>query len=88
MKNLLLFTFSLLSFKLNAQNGGIAGQVSDELTSVPLEYASVSVNKTADSSLVTGVISDIRGKFNIKIQYAVNCYVQVRFVGDKTKTET
>jgi ferric enterobactin receptor len=88
MKNLLLFTFSLLSFILNAQNGGIAGQVSDELTSGPLEYASVSVYKTANSNLVTGVITDVRGKFNIKILYAVNCYVQVRFVGEKTKTET
>ena len=88
MKNLLLITFSLLSLILNAQNGGIAGQVNDELTSNPLEYASVSVYKTADSSLVTGVITDVTGKFNIKALDAGNYYVQVHFLGYKTKTET
>jgi len=71
-----------------AQNGGIAGQVNDELTSNPLEYASVSVYNTSDSSLVAGAITAIDGDFNVKELDAGNYFVRVHFLGYQTKTQS
>ena len=52
---------------LSAQDiGTITGQVSDLMTREVLEYASVAIYKTNDSSLVTGVITNQSGNFKIE----------------------
>ena len=86
MKNFLPLLFLLVTLFANAQTGGISGRVSDNSSGDPLEYASVSVFKTADSTLISGSITDFNGVFNIEELVAGNYYVQVHFLGYKTQT--
>ena len=44
----------------------IKGKVIDAETDGPLEYATVSLFNSQDSTLVTGVITDAKGAFEIK----------------------
>ncbi len=43
----------------------IAGRIVDSETGTPMEYVNVAVYKSTDSSLVTGTISNVEGKFKI-----------------------
>jgi len=60
--------FVLYSMKLIAQShngGGISGTVLIESTKKPLEFVNVVVLKELDSALVTGAVTDEKGKFQI-----------------------
>ena len=60
--------FILLSLKLVAQShsaGGISGTVLSESTKKPLEFVNVVVLKASDSTLVTGTVTDEKGRFQI-----------------------
>ena len=64
----LLSTHILLLLNLIAQNhniGSIAGTVSIESTKKPLEFVNVVVLNESDSTLVTGAVTDNKGKFEI-----------------------
>jgi outer membrane receptor protein involved in Fe transport len=65
--NLFVLSF-VLSFNLIAQNhnsGSITGTVLVESTKKPLEYVNVVVLNQSDSALVTGAITDNKGKYEI-----------------------
>ena len=70
--NFLRFSFLLIAMlmlfvPMQAQNAGkgvITGKIIDVTTNSPVEYATVSILSAADSSLVTGAISDC--KWNIQ----------------------
>jgi ferric enterobactin receptor len=74
----LFFLFMLLS-KLTAQSGTIQGNVIDKEYRQPIEFASVSVLKTGDSTIVSGVLTKENGAFNINGldvgQYILNTYI-------------
>lgn len=64
----LLLLFILCSTYLIAQNhikGSITGTVIIESTKKPLEFVNVVVMNQADSSLITGSVTDNKGKFEI-----------------------
>lgn len=74
------------SLQLEAQNtkkATIKGKIVDTQTSAPLGYATIRVHKTADSSLVSGAISDDKGQFLVEVPYG-KYYTVVEFIGYKS----
>ncbi len=51
--------------------GMIIGQIIDQETKTPLEFATISVLNKPDSAIVTGGISELDGKFAIEVAYGV-----------------
>ena len=90
MKRLLyLFSFfiasNFIASKAFAQSGSVEGMVTDSVASQPLNYASISLLNSADNKLISGVVTDEKGKFTIaKIKSGSYC-LQVRFIGYQTK---
>ena len=87
----LLALATLLTFPSQAQRpgqgergmagGSIAGTVLDDLEGIPIEYATVAVRAEADSSLVTGGVSDASGAFSISSLPPGSYIVEVSFIG-------
>jgi len=69
----------------NEGGGQVTGRVVDMLSDEPIEYATVAVFDAADSSLVTGTISDTEGRFETSRLDAGNYYVVVKFMGYEDK---
>ncbi|MBR5214912.1 MAG: TonB-dependent receptor [Bacteroidales bacterium] len=63
----------------------IKGKVIDVETDGPLEYATVSLFNSQDSTLVTGVITDMKGEFSLKTKPG-KYYVVIQFMGYEPKT--
>ena len=63
----------------------IKGKVIDIETDGPLEYATVSLFSSQDSTLVTGVITDMKGEFSLKTKPG-KYYVVIQFMGYEPKT--
>ena len=63
----------------------IKGKVIDIETDGPLEYATVSLFNSQDSTLVTGVITDTKGAFSIKAKPG-KYYAVIQFIGYEPKT--
>ena len=65
MKNL-AFLLLFLNTIIHAQNSGtIKGRAVDSTTQKPIEFASVALLAAADSSIVTGAITDSLGLFSL-----------------------
>lgn len=80
-----LFVLVLMSFQLNAQNrpsGKIMGDIVDEISAAPLEFATISILAQQDSSVITGGITDIDGHFEIEVPNG-DYFVKVDFIGYK-----
>ena len=67
------------------EGGEIKGKVIDTETDGPLEYATISLFHSQDSTLVTGVITDDKGHFSLKCKPG-KYYIIVQFMGYKDKT--
>ena len=63
----------------------IKGFIIYEETGEPLEYATVSLFNSQDSTFVTGIITDMKGAFSLKTKSG-KYYLLVQFVGCVTKT--
>ena len=80
------FTFFLwISFStvIFAQSGGtiISGTVTDKLTKLPIEFATVQLLKVTDSSIAKSTVSGKKGKFTIENIDAGNYMLQCTFIG-------
>jgi iron complex outermembrane receptor protein len=64
----------------------VKGIVLDSSTQTPLEFSSVAVYLSSDSSLVEGAISAPTGEFSISGISPGNYYLKISFIGYKTKT--
>ena len=100
MKKNLTFPFAWLLFLpafLFAQRGpspsipmadpppSIKGKVVDADTKAPLEFATVTLFNQADSSMVTGTITEQDGGFSFKVNPG-NYYLQIEFIGFQSFT--
>jgi outer membrane receptor protein involved in Fe transport len=67
----------------NTGGGVITGIVIDSSTNAPIEYANIVVLSIKDTSVITGTITDSRGKFTIqKIPFG-KYLLDIRFIGFK-----
>ncbi len=85
MKRHLYLLILLSPLQLLAQTSSLVGIISDRTTNQPLEFTSVSIYKSSDSSLVNGSITDKTGKFLIKGLQSGSFYLKVQFLGYDTK---
>lgn len=78
---LLIFTFT---FGFAQKDVKIEGTVIEEDTSIPLEYATVVVKTKADNKIISGGITDSKGKFKLEVP-AGTYIVSVEYISYKTK---
>ncbi|GEP96724.1 TonB-dependent receptor domain-containing protein [Chitinophaga cymbidii] len=67
-----------------AQKASITGTVTDKKNGQPLEYASVAVFKTTDSSLITGAVTNAKGGFSLERLHAGNYHLRILYIGYET----
>lgn len=91
MKTNILAITLILAFELTGlanntpkEKFSIKGKIVDITTKKPLEYATIKLLSTKDSSMITGTISDINGNFTLKHNQAGNYLLSVNFMGYKT----
>lgn len=87
--NFMLFTLFASSAAVEPSvKGVIKGQVKEKGNNVPVEYANVILYTKADSSLVTGTITDAEGKFILEKVPEGNYYVVFDFIGYKKEVKS
>jgi len=89
MRNLkLIFTGFFLAVMLiaSAQRGTVSGIVIDEFTGDRIPFATVSVLSQNTDELVTGAVSNDRGKFKVEKLEEGNYKLVVSFIGFESKT--
>lgn len=67
-------------------NGSISGTVTSSLDGSPIEFATITVFSQRDSSMVTGGITDLEGKFKLEPVQFGRYFVQISFIGFEKKT--
>ncbi|MDF9800345.1 iron complex outermembrane receptor protein [Catalinimonas alkaloidigena] len=81
----LSFFLTFLLHQLSAQQAIIHGSVVDQSSDAPLEYANVVLFSPADSSIVSGVVTQADGAFKLENLSEGLYYLQVQFVGYESK---
>ncbi len=87
MKNLILSLAMLLVVTVTFGQKTYKGKVVDSKKQ-PITYADVIAFKTSDKKLITGVITDDNGNFELKITEEKPLYLEVRFIGFETQKIT
>ena len=85
---LLFFFGSLLPLAADPgddASGLVKGQIVDEATGEPLEYATISVHALPDSNLVTGGVTDQNGIFSIELKRG-RYYLSIAFISYESTT--
>jgi iron complex outermembrane receptor protein len=77
MKYFLCIGLIFLRINSFAQNTSIEGEVIGNFAKEPMEYASISLLNANNNSLITGVLSDSKGKFKIEKIKAGNYFLKV-----------
>ena len=81
MKKIFFLLFVFVSTDLFAQNASLEGFTFDKSVNAPLESASVSLFKLSDSSLVSGQVADLKGRFKFSNLPAGIYFIRAQFVG-------
>lgn len=63
------------------KEGTITGMVKDAKQAYPIEYANIVLYNVKDSSITTGTITDINGKFTLKEVPFGKYYLEANFIG-------
>ncbi|WP_040756651.1 TonB-dependent receptor domain-containing protein [Winogradskyella psychrotolerans] len=72
------------SFSFAQKDLKIEGTIIEEDTNIPLEYATVVVKTKTDNKIITGGITDTKGRFNIEVP--IGTYIiSVEYISYKTK---
>ncbi len=77
---ILLFTLTIFRAYANSPQSLLAGTVKDSTTGQPLEFAQAALMK-ADSSLVTGSITDASGNFQLASSETGKLFIRLSYVG-------
>lgn len=87
MKRFLIIYFVLFSCIINAQDlnntSEITGKVVNSKDDTPISYATISILSFADSSFVTGCMSDDNGSFSISNIDFGNYFIKINYMGFK-----
>ena len=65
----------------NQGYGIVSGSVHDKMTNQHIEYSNVLLFKAMDSSMVTGTITDTKGKFILRNIQPGKYYLKIQFIG-------
>ncbi|MEO7119469.1 MAG: TonB-dependent receptor [Ginsengibacter sp.] len=85
MKWLLCLASFFIILRTSAQSGSIEGEIIDSISKQLLDYASISLLNSADNKLISGVVTNVKGKFKIG-KIPVGSYrLTIRFIGYETK---
>jgi polyhydroxyalkanoate synthesis regulator phasin len=84
---IILFAFTLQSFAGEETAGKLTGKVIDKQSKQPISYATISIVNVLDSSVVTGVISNENGGFQIDDLPMGEYKVSVSFIGYKASSK-
>ncbi|WP_299117087.1 TonB-dependent receptor [uncultured Winogradskyella sp.] len=83
-----LFTLLFICFSISIASAQkqvkIEGTVVEDGTNIPLEYATITFKTTTDNSIVTGGITDSKGKFSVHVA-AGTYHIYVEYISYKTK---
>ncbi|SFE52811.1 Outer membrane receptor proteins, mostly Fe transport [Chitinophaga sp. CF118] len=83
-----LHTYAQEPVQKPGENGALYGKLVDAQTNAPVEYASVAILRSADSSVLTGMLSKTNGDFSFP-EIAFGKYlVKVNFIGYETVYKT
>ena len=84
MKTTLLILFTLIAYHTQAQT--IRGQVTDSLTREPLPGATVTLHRSAETSILDYAITDDEGRFSFKRSEVKALNISITYLGYKKKT--
>ncbi|WP_178985065.1 outer membrane beta-barrel family protein [Winogradskyella helgolandensis] len=79
---LLIFSFT---FSFAQKDFKIEGTVIEKDTNIPLEYATVVIKTKADNKIITGGITDTKGKFKVEVPEG-SYIISVEYISYKTKS--
>ncbi|TCO09385.1 outer membrane beta-barrel family protein [Natronoflexus pectinivorans] len=82
-KKQILTLITLLFFTqltINSQNT-ITGYIRDASTGAPVEFAQAAIMQPADSSLITGALTDSRGRFEINTSHSGESILRLSYIG-------
>ena len=79
----LLFVF-IFTFAFAQKEVKVEGTVVEESTNIPLEYATITFKTNPDNKIVTGGITDSKGKFSVDVP-AGTYNISVEYISYKTK---
>ncbi|MCX6139030.1 MAG: TonB-dependent receptor, partial [Ignavibacteriales bacterium] len=65
--------------------GTVAGSVVDDASRKPIEFVNTTVRNSKDSSILTGTVTDIKGKFEVTDLPAGDYYIKFSMLGYKEK---
>jgi len=84
----LFFLTTLFSYGQgnNSKSGKITGKILDRKTNYPIEYANIVLYNQKDSVLVTGTITDSKGKFILEQIAFGEYFLKCNFLGYKQTT--
>jgi len=85
MKRLFCLLSLFIVLKSSAQNGSIAGEIIDSAGKQPLDYASISLLNSVNNKLISGVVTDTKGRFKIEKIAAGSYRLKIQFIGYETK---
>ncbi|PSL27625.1 outer membrane beta-barrel family protein [Chitinophaga ginsengisoli] len=88
MISFLSITYAQQPARKPAENGSLYGKLVDAKTNSPIEYASVALLRTADSSVATGMLSKPNGDFNFPEVAFGKYIIKVNFIGYETVYKT
>jgi hypothetical protein len=63
----------------------IWGKIIDE-KGQPLEFANISLYSSADSTMITGTITNAKGEFSLQVENIGDAFLQISFIGYETQT--
>lgn len=69
------------AFGITKGNGSVSGFIVDSLTNLPMQYATVSLLSQADSSIISGSITNSDGSFTIDDLPSMNYLCKVSYIG-------
>lgn len=84
LKQLTLLSIILFFINLDV-TGQVTGKITDSSEGYPLEYATAALFNEIDSTLVSGVITDINGNFKIENLEKGEYFLEASFLGYQTK---
>ncbi len=87
MKKFITFLVFFMFFKVFSQEGTLSGTIIDATTKEPISYVTITCKDTSNK-VITGIITDKKGKFLISKLPLAKLHVSFKFIGYETINKT